>query len=267
MTRDEQPILYAMLDSFLDSGVISEVMELVKGGKEATVFRCRAGAGAGAGDASGSLPSASRRDPAASSEKFYAAKVYRPRKYRRFRNDAPYQNGRVILDARSRRAARKRTAYGEEVHQGLWVAAEFETQQMLFAAGVDVPRPVACNGDAILMEWVGDADRAAPQLREVDLQPHEPRPLLQRLLRNVETLLAHNRIHGDLSPFNVLYWRGRVKVIDFPQAVDPRMNGESYALLYRDVENLCRHFSRYGVESNPTQIAGRMWDRFVRGTL
>ena len=43
MTRDEQPILYAMLDSFLDSGVISEVMEFVKGGKEATVFRCRVG--------------------------------------------------------------------------------------------------------------------------------------------------------------------------------------------------------------------------------
>ena len=62
MTRDEQPILLAMLDSFLDSGVISEVMEFVKGGKEATVFRCRAGA--------------------RMKVKYFAAKVYRPRKYR-----------------------------------------------------------------------------------------------------------------------------------------------------------------------------------------
>src|SRR5688500_4759324 len=179
MTRDEQPILYAMLDSFLDSGVISEVMEFVKGGKEATVFRCRAGAG-GARATTGSLASASHT-PAR--EKFYAAKVYRPRKYRRFRNDAPYQNGRVILSARARRAVAKRTDFGHEVHQGLWVAAEYETQQMLYAAGVDVPRPVACNGDAILMEWIGDADAPAPQLKDVKLQPHEPRPLLQRLDR------------------------------------------------------------------------------------
>ena len=254
MTRDEQPILYAMLDSFLDSGVISEVMEFVKGGKEAPVFRCRAGSFASASHAPGP-------------ERFYAAKVYRPRKYRRFRNDAPYQNGRVILSSRARRAVAKRTDFGHEVHQGLWVAAEYETQQMLYAAGVDVPRPVACNGDAILMEWIGDADAPAPQLRDVKLQPHEPRPLFERLLRNVELLLAHNRIHGDLSAFNVLYWNGRVKLIDFPQAVDPRMNGESYKLLFRDVDNVCRHFAKYGVEANATRIAGRLWERFVRGEL
>jgi RIO kinase 1 len=252
MTRDEQPILYAMLDSFLDSGVISEVMEFVKGGKEATVFRCRAGAGGG---------------DAAAREKFYAAKVYRPRRYRNFRNDAAYQNGRVILNARTRRAVAKRTEFGQEAHQHRWVAAEYETQEMLFAAGVDVPRPIACNGDAILMEWIGDASGSAPQLKDVKLQPHEPGPLLQRLLGNVENLLAHNRIHGDLSAYNVLYWEGQVTLIDFPQAVDPRMNGEAYSLLYRDVDNLCRHFQKYGVEKNATGIAGRMWDRFVRGML
>jgi len=244
MTRDEQPILYAMLESFLDAGVITEVMEFVKGGKEATVFRCRAANGSSV-----------------------AAKVYRPRKYRGFRNDTAYQNGRVILSGRARRAVAKGTAFGHEVHHGLWVSAEYETQQMLYAAGVDVPRPIACNGDAILMEWIGDATGPAPQLRDVKLAPHEPGPLLQRLLGNVENLLAHNRIHGDLSAFNVLYWNGQVTLIDFPQAVDPRMNGESYALLYRDVDNLCRHFAKYGVEKNATRIAGRMWERFVRGEL
>jgi len=249
MTRDEQPILYAMLDSFLDSGTISEVMEFVKGGKEATVFRCRAGG-----------------DP--SRDKFYAAKVYRPRKYRRFRNDAPYQNGRVILSARARRAVAKRTSFGQEVHQGLWVAAEYETQRMLFAAGCDVPRPVACNGDVILMEWIGDADGPAPQLKDVKLQPpHEPRALLDRLLRNVELLLAHNRIHGDLSPFNVLYWQGHVKVIDFPQAIDPRENRAAYELLSRDIDNLCRHFAKFGVVSDAHRIASRMWTKYLRAEL
>src|SRR5688572_26071831 len=220
MTRDEQESLLSMLESFLDSGLISEVMEFVKGGKEATVFRCRAGGRTGAA--------------------FFAAKVYRPQKYRRFRDDADYQNGRVILSSRARRAVQKRTSFGREVHQGLWVAAEYETQQMLHNAGVGVPRPVECNGDVILMEWIGDADGPAPQLKDVKLERREARRMLDDLLYDVETLLRHNRVHGDLSPFNVLVHDGRARIIDFPQAVDPRMNRNACNLLFRDVENLCR---------------------------
>src|SRR4051794_12680196 len=123
MTRDEQVLLLSMLDSFLDSGLISEVLEFVKGGKEATVFRCRAGRSSRDGARNGA------------GERFFAAKVYRPQKYRRFRDDANYQDGRVILDARARRAAKKNSAFGQQVHQGLWVAAEYETQQMLHEAG------------------------------------------------------------------------------------------------------------------------------------
>ena len=248
MTRDEQELLLSMLDSFLDSGLISEVMEFVRGGKEATVFRCRAGAGRGA--------------------VYFAAKVYRPRQYRRFRDDGDYQNGRVILSARARRAVNKRTDFGHKVHQGLWVAAEFETQQMLFDAGVDVPRPIECNGDAIVMQWIGDDAAPSPQLKDVNLHPCDARAMFERLLWNVETLLAHNRIHGDLSPFNVLVHRDRAILIDFPQAVDPRMNCNAYMLLHRDVDNLCRHFAtRYGIDANATRIAGQLWSRFVNGRL
>src|SRR5262249_30534899 len=147
MTRDELPLLLSMLDPFLDSGQITEVVDFLKGGKEATVFRCRAG------------------------NHFLAAKVYRPRKYRNFRDDADYQNGRVILSPRARRAVKNRSDFGKEVHQGLWVAAEFETQQILHQAGVSVPRPIATSGNAILMEWLGDGEGPAPQLKDVHL-PH-----------------------------------------------------------------------------------------------
>ena len=247
MTRDEQVLLLSMLDSFLDSGLIGEVMEFVRGGKEATVFRCRAGRG----------------------NHFYAAKVYRPRQYRRFRDDADYQNGRVILSSRARRAVKKRTGFGHEVHQHLWVVAEFETQQMLFDAGVSVPKPVECNGDAIVMEWLGDGEVPAPQLKDLQLDRHDAAVVFERLIDDIRVMLAHNRIHGDLSPFNVLLHRGRAMIIDFPQAVDPRMNGNSYMLLYRDIDNLCRHFAgRYGVtNANPTRIAGQMWSGFVNGRL
>src|SRR5439155_2462656 len=159
-----------------------------------------------------------------------------------------------------RRAAKKRSSFGQEVHQGLWVKAEFDTQQMLFDAGVSVPRPIACNGDVIVMEWIGDDDASAPQLKDVTLDSRDARPMFQQLLRDVEMLLRCNRIHGDLSPFNILVHGGRAILIDFPQAVDPRMNRNSFSLLSRDLENVCRHFStRYGIPADPSRIAGQMW--------
>ena len=119
MSPEEQELLLSHLDSFLDRNVISEVMEIVRGGKEATVFRCR---------------SAHSNGP-----KYYAAKVYRPAARRSFRNAAAYQNGRVITNGRIRRAVVNGSEFGREVEQYLWIAAEYETQQLLYNAGVSVP--------------------------------------------------------------------------------------------------------------------------------
>ena len=248
MSPDEQDALLSSLDDFLDRNVISEVLECVRGGKEATVFRCRNGREGG--------------------PTFYAAKVYRPSARRSFRNDAAYRDGRVILSPRARRAVNAKTDFGREVMQYLWVAAEFETQQRLYDAGVSVPRPVMCGGGAILMEWIGDATAAAPQLRHAGLDGVRAAGAFHGLMRDVETMLDRHRVHGDLSPFNVLYWDGRPRVIDFPQSVDARMNANAYGLLCRDVENVCRFFAKLGVDTgDPWKRAGRLWDRYVRGEL
>lgn len=247
MTPLEQSVLLDLLDSFLDDSVILEVLEVVQGGKEATVFRCRAAPSTG--------------------EQFLAAKVYRPMERRNFRDDSAYQQGRVIVNHRTRRAYENKTDFGRKVQYGRWVHSEYETQQMLHDAGADVPRPVACNGSAILMEWLGDEHSAAPHLRHAEIDRREAPALLDRLLANIELMLRHNRIHGDLSSFNVLYWNGDVRIIDFPQAVDPRENRMAWDLLRRDIENVCGHFARLGVRSDPQRIATRLWSRFLRAEL
>ena len=40
-----------------------------------------------------------------------------------------------------------------------------------------------------------------------------------------------------------------------------------YALLARDIERVCRYFTRYGVESEAEAIASDLWDRYLRGEL
>jgi len=48
-----------------------------------------------------------------------------------------------------------------------------------------------------------------PALIDVELDAAEARALFDRLLWNIELMLAQGGVHGDLSAYNVLYWRAR----------------------------------------------------------
>jgi RIO kinase 1 len=51
--------------------------------------------------------------------------------------------------------------------------------------------------------------------------------LFNEVLRKVEVLLKHHLLHGDLSAYDILYWEGKVILIDFPQPVDVRSNPDA----------------------------------------
>ena len=248
-SRYEREWILNWLGEFYDDLLITDVLSKVKGGKEATVYCCAAHPSTGL--------------------ELIAAKVYRPRIFRNLRNDARYRQGRKILDSsgqelldeRLLRAVGKKTEVGREVMHTSWIEHEYQTLQTLYAAGADVPRPVARGNNTILMEYLGEPSAPAPALNEVRLEADEARPMFKRLVRNVEIMLACNKVHGDLSAYNVLYWEGEVKLIDFPQAVDPRGNRDAYDIFQRDVLRLCQYFARHGVRSQPRVIAGEMWLR------
>ncbi len=233
-----------MLEPFFDDGWIDEVIRQVKSGKEADVYMCRAGGRA-------AVP-------------FVAAKVYRPLERRGFRNDSVYRDGSLErMKRRQRVAAMKKTSFGREVLFGSWLYHEYETLRALHAGGARVPQPLAVGDSAIVEEWIGDEDGAAPHLRQVRL-PHADAPeLFEGLISEVRLWLSLDVVHGDLSEYNVLVWAGGLTVIDFPQAVDPRFNRNAYALLARDIANICRHFGRYGIERDPRRLAGEMWARWL----
>ena len=53
--------------------------------------------------------------------------------------------------------------------------------------------------------------------------------------------------------------------IDFPQAVDPRFNGNALAFLQRDLENVGRFCARFAEIPDPRVVALEIWSRFQRG--
>ena len=251
--KHERVWLYDSLRPFYDQHLISDVVALVKGGKEANVYRCAATEETGAA--------------------WLAAKVYRPRMFRNLRNDKRYRQGRRVLntdgkevkenDLREMRALNKKTSFGEQLAHTSWLMYEYKTLETLHAAGANVPRPVAVAENAILMAYVGDNGMAAPALSEVRLEREEARPLFRRILHNVALMLEHGLVHGDLSAYNILYWDGDATLIDFPQVVDSQQNDEAYDILQRDVRRLCDHFNRYGLAADAQAITRQLWRQFV----
>lgn len=245
--------LLQSLEEFYNQAVITDVLALIKGGKEASVYRCAAHPSTGTA--------------------FVAAKVYRPRRYRSLSNDKLYREGRDLLttagrrldqtDHRLMRAVHRRSAFGEQVTHTSWLMHEYVTLQQLYGAGAPVPRPYAVSENAIIMTYYGDEQMAAPLLSDVRLDRDEAEPLFQAVLATVERLLASGMVHGDLSAYNVLYWQGDVAVIDFPQVVDWQHNPSAYAILERDLTRLGEYFTRQGFDVHAGSLTQRLWEQYV----
>ncbi len=66
-----------------------------------------------------------------------------------------------------------------------------------------------------------------------------------------------NRSAKPLVPFHAYS--------DFPESVDARTNPNAFALLQRDLQNVCRYFERHGIQSGPDLLAHQLWDWYLYG--
>ncbi len=248
----------ALLDSiapFQDKGLLGDVLMELKSGKEATVYVCAGG-------------------PRARSGTYLAVKIYRPPEHRQFKDDGLYRAGVTITNPRTRRAMEGRTSFGKEALFGSWVGREWANLSLLHQNNLCVPRPIDHSDTAIIMEYLcdelGDPPSPSPQLRSVKLTEPQASACWDDVVWSVETLLRLNRVHGDLSPYNLLWHAARGQphrpwIIDVPQMIDARENPNAFELLSRDLENVYKYLSRYAALPDPWKLAGSLWSRFKRG--
>ncbi len=248
--RHEASWLASSLGHFQEMGLISDVLFHIQGGKEASVYCCQTPDGG-----------------------LLAAKVYRPRKFRQLSNDKLYRLGRETLAEggstvkktkhRVMRAITRRTAFGEQVRHTSWLLHEYTTLQRLAEAGASVPRPHAASDNAILMDYIGEPELAAPTLTRLILPVEEAAGILAVVLENIEVMLSLGIVHGDLSAYNILYDAGRVTLIDFPQVTTVGVNPFVRDIFWRDVTRVCEHFAALGVPCDADALATAIWDRHV----
>ncbi len=249
VTAAERAWIRTQLGPFLKNQLIVDVIRRVKAGKEATVYVCSG------------HPSTGRA--------LIAAKVYRERSLRSSRNQGQYQEGRGMLDEDARsswrldKASLQKSKRGQAATQISWIMHEFTLLEALHALGADVPEPIEHGEHVVLMEFIGDELDAAPTLNDVQIEPSESQRSFERLIFNVDLLLGLGWIHGDLSPYNILYHHGRLVLIDFPQVVDCRNNPKARANFERDIERVARYFAGVGWSVDPLRLARELWAKHV----
>lgn len=219
------------LQALYERGYFSDILGELQSGKEANVYLAQGPSG------------------------LLAAKVYRDLVVRSFRNDQVYREGRFIGDARIKKAVTKRTRAGLSAQQRLWVQTEYRQLWELYQAGISVPKPmvgpgpddISQAGRVVLMTFIGDDNGPAPRLSDLRLDGEAARDAFAQSLSIMASLLRLGKVHGDYSSYNLLWWQGRLVVIDFPQMVNIQENRQAQALLERDVRSLCLSFRKQGI--------------------
>jgi RIO kinase 1 len=201
-----------------------------------------------------------------SGPRLLAHKRYRPRypsagelrelgfgKATRYRGDSVYKAG-WFLPTRDKRALMSGSRYGHELAGKLWPIQEWTMLERAWNAGASVPYPVDRTDDGVLMEYIGDAEAAAPRLAQAGLERRGVLDAWQQLIDSLRALTAAGIVHADLSAYNLLWWQGRLVLIDLPQAVEFTTNADAYDLLHRDLANVAAWFARRGVEIDVEEV-------------
>lgn len=135
----------------------------------------------------------------------------------------------------------------------IWARKEFSNLKRIYSAGVNVPEPICVHRNVLIMKFLGENGVRAPLLKEAyesgELDEEMAKEIFDKLVEAVYKLYWNAKlIHGDLSEYNVMLFRGEPYVIDVSQAITLD-HPNALDFLYRDVGNLVRFFSNdVGIE-------------------
>jgi len=133
----------------------------------------------------------------------------------------------------------------------VWAQKEFRNLKEATEAKVRVPKPIAVKSNVVVMEFIGNEGVSAPSLKEAP--PANPERAYQLLVTYLKRLHQKAKIvHGDLSEYNIMMWKGKPLIFDMSQSVSIEHPMADF-MLKRDLANLNRYFSQLGVKVYPVE--------------
>jgi RIO kinase 1 len=133
----------------------------------------------------------------------------------------------------------------------VWAQKEFRNLGEADAARVRVPKPIAVKSNIVVMEFIGKDGVSAPSLKEQP--PANPEKVYKIIVTYIKRLYQKAKIvHGDLSEYNIMMWKGKPVVFDVSQSVSLQHPLADF-MLRRDLENVNRFFKRLDVDVYPVE--------------
>lgn len=156
----------------------------------------------------------------------------------------------------------------------VWAHKEFKNLKRASDAGIRVPKPIACDKNVLIMEFIGKEGIAAPRMRDIPEEilkdDFELEELFIRIISAIKTLYEKGTmVHADLSEFNILM-KGYVErefgianaaaeieiepvIIDMGQSL---LLNHPHAdeFLLRDVRNIIIFFNKLGLNHSEDEI-------------
>jgi RIO kinase 1 len=213
---DKQTLL--LLGKLISDKIIDQVDFPISTGKEANIFR-------------GTTPE----------KEFVAIKIFRTATMT-FKHIASYIEG----DPRFAYGYKNRRTIIEE-----WARKEFRNLELLHQAKIRAPAPIKCVHNVLIMEYIGDATKPAPMLKDVLLR--NPAKIYNEIIGFITRMYKIKIVHADLSAFNILMFRQKPYLIDIGQGVllDHPSSSE---FLKRDIHNIVHYFKKYDIEGNEREL-------------
>jgi RIO kinase 1 len=133
----------------------------------------------------------------------------------------------------------------------VWAQKEFRNLKEATDAKVRVPKPLAVKSNVVIMEFIGREGVSAPSLKEQP--PTNPENVYKVLVTYLKRLYQKAKlVHGDLSEYNIMMWKGRPVIFDMSQSVSIEHPMADF-MLTRDLTNVNKFFSKLKVKVCPLE--------------
>ncbi|MBN2517489.1 MAG: serine protein kinase RIO [Candidatus Altiarchaeota archaeon] len=139
----------------------------------------------------------------------------------------------------------------------LWAQKEFSNLKKAHEMGVRAPEPIAIEKNVLVMRFIGEGIKPAPQMLRVQLE--NPKKVSREIFEDMAKMHKGKLVHADLSEYNVLMEGNTPVMIDFSQGV-PLSHPKAMEFLNRDVKNLCDFFIKRGLDLDSEKVLTEITD-------
>ncbi len=123
-----------------------------------------------------------------------------------------------------------------------WTRFEYFFLSKAYKLGVNVPEPIRCYENIIVMQLLGNAENIAKMAIKNDDFDHAD--WYKKIIDFIILMANEKMIHGDLSPYNILNYNGEPFMIDFSQSLN--LSNLTLNFLVRDITNINNWFRSLG---------------------